>query len=231
MKKDEIKAVIFDMDGLMFDTERLTSSMWHKICDLYGYDFTDEFWVSLTGSNNEAFKVAFIERFGIDFDYDKKRAERWEIEENYIEANGLPIKEGLYQLLKYLKNNQIKTAVATSRVEKKALNWLKLANVEQYFDVKVFGDAVKNSKPEPDIFLKTIELLEVKADECIVLEDSFNGIIAANRAKTKPIMVPDLRQPDQEIEKLLYAKCDSLNDVQRMLVLMKEEKLNCSQDG
>ena len=132
---------------------------------------------------------------------------------NYYEHVIRNEKDGLYQLLEYLKNNQIKMAVATSRVEKKALNWLKLANVEQYFDVKVFGDAVKNSKPEPDIFLKTIELLKVKADECVVLEDSFNGIIAAYRAKTKPIMIPDLRQPDQEIEKLLYAKCNSLNDV------------------
>jgi len=214
----KIKAVIFDMDGLMFDTDRLTMSLWRKICDEHGCDFTEEFWISLVGRNNDAFREAFTERFGVDFDYDAKRAKRWEIEKRHIEVNGLPIKDGLYELLEYLKDNRIKMAVATSRVEEKASAWLKLADVEQYFDAKVFGDSVKKSKPAPDIFLKACEELSVKPEDTIVLEDAPNGIIAAHAAGTKPIMIVDYIQPTDEVRGMLFAEpLDSLSEVIEIL--------------
>ncbi|MCL2038093.1 HAD family phosphatase [Candidatus Saccharibacteria bacterium] len=220
MNKNKIKAVIFDMDGLMFDTDRLTMSLWQKICDEHGGGqcITEEFWASLSGGNSDAFERAFVERFGIDFDYKTKRDQRREMEENHIEANGVPIKDGLHQLLDYLKKNKIKTAVATSRIEKMAQNWLELADVDQYFDVKVFGDSVKHSKPAPDIFLKACEELSVKPEETIVLEDAPNGIIAAHRAGTKPIMIVDYIQPTDEIRKMLFTEpLDSLAEVIEIL--------------
>ncbi|MCL2451804.1 HAD family phosphatase [Candidatus Saccharibacteria bacterium] len=218
MSKKSIKAVIFDMDGLMFDTDRLTMLLWQKICDSTGHDFTEEFWASMQGFNSEAFKRAFIERFGTDFDYDNKRKMRREMEEDHIKTKGVPVKNGLHQLLEYLKSKQIKMAVATSRKADIALNWLKQANVEQYFDVKVFGDDVKRSKPAPDIFLKACEELSVKPEETIVLEDSPNGIIAAYRAGTKPVMIVDFIDPTDEIRSTLYTEpLNSLSEVAAVL--------------
>lgn len=135
----------------------------------------------------------------------------------YYKANKVPVKKGLCILLEYLKDNGYKLAVASSSPSWEVEKHLKDAKVFGYFDVIVCGDMVDKSKPEPEIYLKACELLGELPEECYALEDSKNGLLSAYRAGCKPIMVPDLWQPDEEIERILYKKFVDLEEVKGFL--------------
>jgi len=205
-----LKAVIFDMDGLMFDTEKIAKDGWKKVGEKLGFEVTDEMLEAVTGLDVENTRKVFLKYLGNDFDYYTARKMRLEYSLNYMAEHGVPIKKGLPELLNFLEENKIKRAVATSTAKVRAVQNLKSANVFDDFDAIICGDMVERGKPEPDIFLKAAELLSCKPSECIVLEDSPNGILAAYRGGFKAIMVPDLIKPDGKTKKMLYAKCDSL---------------------
>lgn len=215
-----LEAVIFDMDGLMLDTEIIAKNGWKEVGKMLGVDLTEELIESVIGLDAQKTGEAFKKRLGEGFDYEKARAMRLEYSLDYLKKNGVPIKKGLFELLDFLKEKHIKCAVATSTAKLRAEQNLESAKVFGYFEAVVGGDMIKRGKPEPDIFLKAAELLSCKANECIVLEDSPNGILAAYRGGFKTIMVPDLVRPNSETEKMLYAKCDSLLDV---IEIIKEE--------
>jgi HAD superfamily hydrolase (TIGR01509 family) len=159
----------------------------------------------------------FAEEFGdgLDFDYFKKQYKDYL--EQYIEENGIPIKKGLFELLDYLKDNHYKIAVATSTNKQRAHYYFENSGVSKYLDAIVAGDMIENGKPAPDIYLKAAELIEVHPTDAIALEDSPYGILSASRAGMKPIMIPDLIEPNDETSKLLYKKLDSMLDVITLL--------------
>jgi len=208
-----IKAVIFDMDGLMFDTERLAKDGWQKSSEILGFKITDDILKEVMGLDTENTKKVFCKSLGDDFDFNRAREVRVKYAIEHIEYYGVPIKKGLFELLNFLIKNDIKRAVATSTKKENALYLLKKAKVLDLFDEIVCGDMVEHGKPEPDIFLKAAELLGVQPDECLVLEDSPHGILAAYRGGFMPVMVPDFIKPDRETEKVLFAKCASLIQV------------------
>jgi len=115
---------------------------------------------------------------------------------DYIEKNGMPVKPGLFELLDYLDHRGIMKAVATSTERKRTEKYLTLAGIRERFDAIVCGDEVERGKPEPDISLRLQEE-QAKDLKCIVLEDSANGIKAASRAKMFPVLIPDIRRPDE----------------------------------
>ena len=125
----------------------------------------------------------------------------------------MPVKKGLYNLLNYLKENSCKMAVASSSPRWEVEKHLKDANIYEYFIWIVCGDMVQNSKPDPEIYLKACELLKANQSECYALEDSKNGLLSAYRAGCKPIMVPDLWQPDDEILNVIVGKYEDLDEV------------------
>jgi len=129
----------------------------------------------------------------------------------------VPVKKGLYTLLEYLKKVNARLAVASSSPKWEVEKHLKDAGIRDYFSVIVCGDMVEKSKPEPEIYLKACELLKVKPQECIALEDSKNGLLSAYRAGCKPIMVPDLWQPDEETLQIIKAKYSDLEQVKEAL--------------
>jgi len=208
-----IKAVIFDMDGLMFDTETLNAAAWKAAGKLHGFEMTDELLKAHIGSNVETTKRLMQEHFGADFDFEAVRAGRIAYSFRHIEENGMPLKPGLRELLAFLNQNGILTALATSSGEMFVRFYLEHAALDHEFDVIVSGDKVKKGKPEPDIFLTALAGLGVEAEECLVLEDSYNGITAAHRAGIRSVMIPDLLPPTPEIEKLFFRKADVLTDV------------------
>lgn len=212
-----IAAVIFDMDGLMLDTERLSLKAWEYCCGVMGLPFDRSLILKLRGTSRERVRRTITEYAGPGFDYDKANEMRSKFIADSIKRDGVPVKKGLFELLRYLRRNGYKTAVATSTIRARAMRHLDEIGVLKYFDALVFGDMVKNSKPAPDIFLLAMETISVEPQKCIILEDSPNGIRAAYNAGSNPVMIPDLTQPDQELLKLLYAKCDSLLDVIRLL--------------
>jgi len=208
-----IKGIVFDMDGLMFDTERLINRGWYFAGRQAGYDITEETVFKTLGLDLGKTRRVFLEDLGEDLDFDAIDTVRVDFINDFIEKNGVPMKPGLIELLDFLKSNRYKMTVATSTDRKKAAHLFQKAGISPYFDDIVCGDMVEHGKPEPDIYLKACQLIGVAPGECLALEDSLMGIQSAYSAGMKPVMIPDLVEPDSETIKRLYARLPSLFDV------------------
>jgi len=211
------KAVIFDMDGLMFDTERLSKELWRELAEKRGYNFENGFFDKMVGLDLEDTKKAFKEDYGQDFPYLKMREEKNKLLEKHVKENGVPVKEGLLETIDYLKKNQYNLAVASSSHREKIEFYLDSISIKDKFDYIIGGDEVEKSKPNPEIFLKGVNELGVSRGEALILEDSAHGIMAADRAGIKVILIPDLVEHPPEIEGLVYKKLNSLRELKNML--------------
>ncbi len=213
----QLSLVIFDMDGLMFDTERLAFSAWKKAGKDFGFEITPNLYTKTIGSDFRDVQLIYNNHFGKSFPYHEIRKTEIQYTEEYIEQNGVPVKKGLYQLINFLEEKSILRAVATSTERERAEKYLSLANIKDKFDLIVCGDDVLRGKPEPDIFLKAAERLNCLPNECIVLEDSENGLKAAATAGMYPVYIPDLNRPSKEVQKLIYREFDSLIEVKKFI--------------
>jgi len=208
-----IKAVIFDMDGLMLDSERIAKICWQAAGEKLGCKVDDKLFMSVVGVSEKNSEKIVTEHFGAGFDYKAFRETIEAIKKEYVRQNGIPIKKGLKELLEYLNAKNIKTAVATSTSYCQAIEMIKNAGIFESFDHIICGDMVSKSKPEPDIYLTAMRQLDVSPDQSMVLEDSFAGITAAHAAGAYTVMIPDLIEPDEYILSLANAMCGSLLDV------------------
>lgn len=208
-----VNGVIFDMDGTMFDTERLYSVAWKRVGEEWGYDISGELMDYCRGKTAEAIGDIFRDRFGMDFDYDGVRARKHEIFSEMIERDGIPLKPGLMELLGFLRECDIPAAVATSTARIRGEKMLRMAGVYEYFTGYVYGDSVKASKPEPDIFWKAAEELGRKPEECLVIEDTTPGVMAGKAAGGYVIHVPDLVKVPEEVKKGISAEFPDLGKV------------------
>ena len=216
-----IQAVIFDMDGLMFDTEKLLTRFWREAAKEFGFDMTMEHVLSIRSCAAPIAAPRLRGIFGEGFDYQRVRQRRIELMNAFIEENGIEIKKGLAELLQYLKENGYKIAVATATDKTRAYMYMEKAGVEGFFDEFVCNAMVEHGKPAPDIYIRACEVLGLPPQECIALEDSPNGIRSAYDAGCLPVMVPDLSQPDEETARLLYAKIESLD---LLIPLLKDDR-------
>lgn len=155
------------------------------------------------------------EEFGDRYNQEELRKYTKEFLKNYYENNKVPVKQGLYVLLEYLKNPNAKLAVASSSPRWEVEKHLNDAGIIDCFSAIICGDMVEKSKPAPDIYIKACEMLNENPEECIALEDSKNGLLSAYRAGCKPIMVPDLWQPDEEILQIIKGKYSDLEQVKK----------------
>lgn len=212
----KVKAVIFDQDGLMFDTEQLSVEAWRVVGGKYGISVGDDFFDMVRGSKPDTVSRLLGEMFGPQLDVDQFLEEKRAFSYEQIQKNGVPVKKGLRELLTYLKERGIKTAVATSSSRQWTEQNVRGADIDGFFDAYAFGEMVTHAKPDPEIFYLAADMLGEKQEECIVLEDSFNGINAALNGGFLAVMVPDLSIPGPELEARLTAKCESLLDVIRL---------------
>ncbi len=208
-----VRAVIFDMDGLIFDTEKHLVKYWCQAANEAGFPMQREHALNLR-SLARKFAIPYLQQeFGEEFDYVKVRSRRMELMAEELSRTGLETKKGLHELLKWLKDMQIPAAVATATDLVRAKEYLDSAGVYGYFDKVVCATMVESGKPKPDIYLYAAQQLGFSPSECVALEDSPNGVRSAASAGCITIMVPDLTQPDGELKKLIYAQADSLADV------------------
>lgn len=214
---EKIEGIIFDMDGILFDTERIGYECYRKIFNKYGYDMNKEDYCLLIGRSRRNISEIFINKYGKDLPLISIYAEKDKDMHEFIYRNGPPVKPGVYELLDFLIKKEYKIAVATSTYRERAINLLKTAGIIDRFNSIVCGDEVKNSKPDPEIFLKAAKKLNVEPNRCIVLEDSPVGIEAAYCGGMMSIIIPDLKEPDNKTKKLANKICDNLLDVKDYL--------------
>lgn len=208
-----IKAVIFDMDGLMIDSERVTFEGYQHVMKKMGLEITRDFYLTLLGKPIKGIYQRFYDTYGNDFPIEAVIKEVHQYMADLFETEGVPLKPGLSQLLEYLKAHQYRTIVATSSNRDRVDKILARAGITAYFDDSICGDEVTKGKPDPEVFLKSCEKLEVTPDQAIVLEDSEAGILAASRAKIQVLCVPDMKYPEPEFAKLTTKIISTLDDV------------------
>ncbi len=214
---NRFSGVIFDMDGLMLDTEKLLTRFWCEAAAFYGFYMTKQHVLGIRSLAAKYAEPHLKGIFGESFDYRAVRAKRIELMNAYIENNGIEKKQGLDELLESLSERGIKLAVATATDRSRTQMYLEKAGVIRYFDEIITGDMIQNGKPDPDIYITAAKQLGLACGECIALEDSPNGIRSAYDAGCKPIMIPDLSQPDENTKALLYGCFSSLSELCRQL--------------
>ena len=206
------QGAVFDMDGLMFDTERLVYENWQAMMDEHGYPYDIEAFKQTVGRRKKEVELFYKATYGEDFPY-------WELADEgraryvkCVEREGIPVKPGLYEILDFFRQRNVKIALATSTSRETAELNLRLAKVLDYFDVLVCGGDVKNGKPHPEVFLTAAERLGVAPENCVAFEDSINGIKSAYAAGMTTVMVPDFLQPTDEIKPMITYLCKDLSE-------------------
>ncbi len=215
-----IKAVIFDMDGTILDTERIFVPAWQEAAHICGVkEFKEEHALMLRSLARKFAKEQMEEIFGEDFPLDEIRATRKKLMDEYIEKHGINAKPGVKETIKNLKSKGYKIGIATAGSFERSKSYLTTAGIWECFDedMIICATELENGKPYPDVYLYACEKLGEKPEDCIAVEDAPNGIIAAYRAGTKVIMIPDITQPDEELAKLLYMKLDCLTELTKIL--------------
>lgn len=216
-RQNVIKAVLFDLDGVILDTEKLYTRFWQEAAQFYGYPMTREQALGMRSLSRGIGEAKLKSYFGESIDYEQVRTKRVELMSAYIEKEGVEAKPGIVELLDYLDAYGIKRAIATSSPLDRTREYLSKVGLLNRFDELVSGHMVEKGKPEPDIYLYAASKLGLSPNECMVLEDSPAGILAAHRAGCVPVMVPDQDRPSEETRKLLYAVAESLSDVPALL--------------
>lgn len=208
-----LKTVVFDMDGVIFDSERFVIDCWIEVAKKHGVSGIEEACRECIGTNSVRTREIMLERYGQDFPYESFALEAREVQTRWIEEHGFPQKAGVKELLEFLKKEGVKMAIASSTRVEKVKSELKDAGFLSYFQVVIGGDMVSKSKPEPDIFLEAMKRLEADPSETYIIEDSYNGVRAAYRSGARAIMVPDLLPPTGEMKEITFRIFDSLSDV------------------
>ncbi len=200
------RAVIFDMDGVIFDSERMVLVCWEKLAEKYHLSRMREAYMPCIGVNDASMKEIMKDFYGRDFPHDAFREEASALFHEMVRQEGLPVKKGVRELLAYLTKRNIPVGLASSTRLALVTEELTAAGLYEYFQAVTGGDQLKRSKPEPDIYLMACEKLGVGPEETYAVEDSYNGIRAAHSAGMMPVMVPDLLQPTEE----MYEKSEAV---------------------
>ena len=208
-----IKAVIFDLDGLLLDSEIVAFKVYQVLGKRFHFELSlADFMENFCGRPLRRNVAYCNDRFQLTWELEEAIEEVLRIERQILDE-GVDVMPGAKELLVFLKENGYKTTVASSSARERSMRLLKKHDLVKYFDDFVFGPEVEKGKPNPDIFLKAAEKVGITPENCLVLEDSQAGILAANRAGMKVICIPDLKYPTQEYVDMATDVKDSLFDV------------------
>lgn len=191
----KIKAVVFDLDGVIIDSEKLSVECWQKVAEIHNFTNIEAAVYSCIGYTYEDAKKQMKKIYGDSFDFDGLKREKNRLYKHLCDEKELLLKPGIITLLAFLKENHVLVGLATSTVADTANKILHDYDLADFFDTTVCGDMVEKGKPAPDVYLSACNRLECKPEECLAIEDSYNGILSAKRAGMKVIMVPDLLGP------------------------------------
>ena len=208
-----IKAVIFDLDGLLIDSEIVSYKIYKEILNQFGHSFSiEEYAQNFSGKTEVKNVTNLIDTYNLPWTVEVGLDNVLKVEDKFINE-GIDLKTGVKKLLTYLKDNNLKIAIASSSTRDRALTILRQHNIVEYFDEFVFGNEIEKGKPNPDIFLKACDKISVNPEECLVLEDSELGIQAAYSANIPVICIPDMKVPNQYYLNMTKAVLSSLEKV------------------
>ncbi|MBR6321618.1 MAG: HAD family phosphatase [Lachnospiraceae bacterium] len=213
----EFDAVVFDMDGVIFDSERAEMECWLSLARKYGFRDLEKPYLASVGTNLSRTKEIMMEVYGQDFPYDEYAREASRMYHEKYDGGRLPMKSGVREILEFLKKSGKKVALASSTRKQRVVSQLRDAGLLEYFDEVITGDMAAHSKPDPEIFLLACEKIGIPPERAYAVEDSYNGIRAAHKGHLRPIMVPDLLPADGEMKELSEAVLDSLEEVKAYL--------------
>ena len=210
-------AAVFDMDGLILDSERTVLNCWEKIGEKYGFEDIVTYGISVIGKNKQATVDEFKRVYGEPGEpYERELRQIYNV---LAEKGEVPLKPHTIELLSAMKNAGMKIAIASSSTREEVTTQMEMLGALPYFDTCVCGDQVTRSKPDPEIFLLACDALGVKPEDAVGLEDSFNGVRACKASGLYTVMVPDIIQPDDEMKGLADVILPSLEAVQDFLNL------------
>lgn len=216
-EKSPVRGVLFDVDGVILDTECLYSRFWMEACHFYGFPMTKAQSLQMRSLNKTAGQEKLCALFGPAADYTTIRQKRIELMDAFVEKEGVAAKPGIYTLLDALDARGIPCAITSSSPQQRLESYLTPLNLYHRFKKVISGYDVPRGKPEPDIYLRGAAELGLPPETCLALEDSPAGILSAYRAGCLPVLIPDQDTPGQDTLSLLYAKADTLTDVISLL--------------
>ena len=206
-----VSGIIFDMDGVLVDSERQSNEGWLWAAEQLGVDMPMWLIDSFKGAPAELCCKFFDDYYKGAIDYWEAKELRTQHVYKIRETEGIPVKKGVKDIFEYIRNNGLKCAVATSTRRESAEKTLHKIGVWDYLDAVVYGDEVEHGKPEPDIFLRAAKAIGISSSEAVVVEDSINGIKAGYAAGMRVVHIPDTIAIDDDIRKLTYMVCADLN--------------------
>ena len=218
----DIKAVVFDMDGLMIDTERLWVESMLEAGKQLNYNYTQEYLVSIAGLRKDLYDAQLSEHMGEGSDVNKVRALALDIFDQKMESGQLKVKPGVKEIIAYFKQKGFVLAIASSSEKQEVQKRLNLIGVDvELFDNIIGGDMVKKAKPDPEIYIKSCQVLGLEPENVLALEDSDVGIEAAGKAGLVPIHIPDLKPSTEKTRQYAFRTFESLFDV---IILFENKK-------
>lgn len=215
-----INTVIFDFDGVIFDSEQVVRQGWQYAAQNLHLGDLDALFLQCVGTNHIFTEKLLQQQFGPAFSYETFRKYTRAYFRDYTDRHGLPTKKGIVELLDFLKEKEYKIGLASSSTLQYILNGLRQAELIDYFSVIVSGENLQHSKPEPDIYLMACEKIDTVPADAYAIEDSYNGIRSANSAGMHAIMVPDLLPVTKEMQQLSTLICSDLLEVKEYLQRM-----------
>lgn len=212
------RAVLFDMDGTVFDTERIYRKCWFDAADAVGFPHMEELLSRIFGVSERDIGAYVYKTYGEDFPYEKMLSIRAERIAQTIEREGVPLKPGVPAIFTQLREKGIVSALVTSAPAFRVQDFLGRSHLTDVFSAVITGERVKNSKPAPDIFLLAAEELGLSPSDCVVAEDSHNGVLAGYRAGMRVAMIPDLQTVTDEIKPYVTYLLPSLEELAGVIV-------------
>lgn len=212
-----MKTIVFDMDGVLFDTEVICMKAWVAVAEKNGLPGMEEIFPKCIGGNENRSRRIVLEAYGEDFDYADFRRQASDEFWNYINKNGLPVKPGAKEILRWLRENGWAMGLASSTKKSSVLGLLEQAGLRDFFAAVVTGDMVEHSKPDPEIYLLACRELSAEPSRTYAVEDSPNGVRSACRAGLRALMVPDMIPADEEMRRLSEGIFDDLYGVRDFL--------------